>query len=297
MLGSQILDESRTFSGRDFSANEIHAFGYARFERAVSTSDTWAAHPGPEIVVILQGEACWDSGPDTIVGATGDQAIFFPGGLQHRVADGIYPPCEVLWFVLNRPGNRHLPKLFTSGDEAHFYEALPTAPTMRELTPEFMGAASQFARAIQRPSARSGSRLVLADLRSKLYTLMVEIWRIGETHDDREGQSQLVSKAAAILRHRVSENVSVSDVAAELGYSRGYLHTAFRREMGMPPSDYQRRLRLRICCDRLAESRDSVTDIAHSLGFSSSQHLSKVFRAYHGITPSDYRKQHQSPAA
>jgi AraC-like DNA-binding protein len=297
MLGSQIIDVGSTFSGRDFNASEIHAFGYSGFERAVSTSDTWASHPGPEIVLFLQGEACWDNGSDMIVCASGGQAIFFPSGVPHRVADGIYPPCESLWFVLNAPGSDREPRLFTEEDDEHFYSALPRVVTKRELTPEFMRSAIQFARAIQSPSARSGSRLVMADLRSRLYALMVEVWRIGETHDEREKQSLLVSEAAAILRQRVSENVNVGDIATELGYSRGHLHTAFRREMGMTPSDYQRRLRLRICCDRLVDSRDSVTEIAHSLGFSSSQHLSKVFRAYHGVTPSDYRKQHQSPAA
>lgn len=296
MLGSQILDTNLTYNGRDFQAGEVRAFGYSKFGRAVSTSDKWTSHDGPVFITLLRGEACWDCGPDVMLRAVGGQAVLLPGGMLHRVADGIYPPCGVLWFVLNHQDQAVDTGLFADDERQHFYEALPATPVRRELSPDFVSAAEQFARAIQNPSARSGSRLVMADLRSRLYSILVGIWRAVEAHDGDSHQSRLVMEAAALLRGGATDGVAVAEVAEQLGYSRGYLHAAFRREMGMSPSDYQRRLRLRLCSEQLVASRESVTEIAHSLGFSSSQHLSKVFRTYYGMTPSDYRKQHQGAA-
>lgn len=295
MLGSQILDRNLTFEGRDFRASEVNAFGYCHFEKAVHTGDAMGSHSGAEVVLILQGEACWECGDDTILRATGGQAIFLPACVRHKVADGVYPPCQTLWIAFNSEPKAGQQTLLSDEDEVQFYRALPSVPIVRDIPSASIAQALEFARMLQNPSARSGSRLIMSELRSRLYSLVVELWRICEESDRQSSQSQLVREAATMLRKNIGGNINVSEIADMLGYSRGHLHATFRKEMGMSPTDYQRRIRLKLCCDRLIRSEDSITAIAYDLGFSSSQHLSRVFRTYLGITPSAYRQEHQSP--
>ena len=44
----------------------------------------------------------------------------------------------------------------------------------------------------------------------------------------------------------------------------------------------------------LRETDENATDIAMRLGFSSSQHFSRLFRRYNGLTPSDYRREQRA---
>lgn len=54
--------------------------------------------------------------------------------------------------------------------------------------------------------------------------------------------------------------------------------------------NYLLRLRIDKAQELLAGSEMSVTDISHSLGFSSSQHFAGVFKQYTGQTPSAFRR-------
>jgi AraC-like DNA-binding protein len=44
---------------------------------------------------------------------------------------------------------------------------------------------------------------------------------------------------------------------------------------------------------RLADTNEDITNIAHNLGFSSSQYFATVFRRETGMTPGEYRETHQ----
>ena len=48
------------------------------------------------------GEACWELNDDdhyTVV--NGGQAVLFPAGTRHRIANGVYSPCRLFWMVFD----------------------------------------------------------------------------------------------------------------------------------------------------------------------------------------------------
>ena len=62
--------------------------------------------------------------------------------------------------------------------------------------------------------------------------------------------------------------------------------------MDMSASEWLRLRRLQRCHDLLTSPRhadQSITEIAYSMGFSSSSHFSNLFRAQFGVRPSDVR--------
>jgi transcriptional regulator GlxA family with amidase domain len=70
-----------------------------------------------------------------------------------------------------------------------------------------------------------------------------------------------------------------------------YLHQLFRL-MDMSASEWLWLRRLQRCHDLLSAPRhaaQSITEIAYSMGFSSSSHFSNLFRAQFGLRPSDVR--------
>jgi AraC-like DNA-binding protein len=91
--------------------------------------------------------------------------------------------------------------------------------------------------------------------------------------------------------HLSDANLSLARIAKENGISLRYLHQLFR-SMDMSASEWLRLRRLRRCYDLLTSPRhagQSITDIAYSMGFSSSSHFSNLFRAQYGLRPSDVR--------
>ena len=82
--------------------------------------------------------------------------------------------------------------------------------------------------------------------------------------------------------------VTADDLAAAAGCSRFAAYRAFRSAFGLPPSDYQRQLRLRAARTLLAAGTPAA-EAAAAVGFADQAHLTRWFRRYYGITPGEYR--------
>jgi AraC-like DNA-binding protein len=102
---------------------------------------------------------------------------------------------------------------------------------------------------------------------------------------------RLRSVKSYIDAHLSDPNLSLSKIAKENGISLRYLHQLFR-PMDMSASEWLRMRRLQRCHHLLTSpehAAQSITDIAYSMGFSSSSHFSNLFRAQFGLRPSDVR--------
>ena len=98
-----------------------------------------------------------------------------------------------------------------------------------------------------------------------------------------------VSSALAFIESNFDIDFRVEDLAREAGLSCGYFHGLFQRETGMTPARHQLNVRVTAAKNRLIQTDQSVTEIAHDVGFSSSQYFATAFRRVTGISPRDYR--------
>ncbi len=292
MLGSQIIDMNISVSGLDIGVPEIRSFGFARFEKAVPTTDSWSSHRGPELVFMLKGEACWELEDETLTTITGGQFALFPAGKPHRIVHGLYPPSESFWLVLSGPTHSQ-PSLLTADGLRDFQTYLGRCGLIHAVVPRCLETILELAAIMADDRIYSGSSLLIAEMRAKLHTILIETWKAQDMQRD-EPQSDLVAAFLRRLHSDPTAELNIGEEAETLGYSRSYLHSRFRREVGMSPSDYAQRLRIKRCCQRLVVGGESVTDIAMEFGFGSSQYFSRVFRKYLGTTPSEYRTQMQT---
>ena len=103
--------------------------------------------------------------------------------------------------------------------------------------------------------------------------------------------ARLRSVKAYMESHLGDPNLSLAGIAKQNGISLRYLHQLFRlTETSV--SEWLRSRRLQRCHDLLRSPRNanqSITDIAYSMGFSSSSHFSNLFRARFDLRPSDVR--------
>lgn len=103
-------------------------------------------------------------------------------------------------------------------------------------------------------------------------------------------RNELVLSAIAVMEEVVEERLRMTDLTLRLGVSADKLERAFRDEVGMSPSAYYRRLRLRRAADLLAHSSLSVRDVALACGFESMSSFARAFKEYKGQSPTDIRR-------
>lgn len=101
--------------------------------------------------------------------------------------------------------------------------------------------------------------------------------------------ADLVEAARDVIARRFTENLSLSDIAREVGASVFHLARIFKARTGFTLHGYRNQLRLRAALARLGERGVDLIDIALDLGFSSHSHFTETFRRCFGKTPSAVR--------
>jgi len=291
MLGSTLFGQQPTFCGTDLGMPEIEQFGAYHFRRGIATDDSWEQHPGPEVLFLRAGEACWELDGERLARANGGQALIFPAGVRHRIVNGIYPPGRAVWIVFaSRERAAARPGLFPPREvEALFLiaERQETPITLPETLTASLG---DLATRLGDERLLIGALLQVADVRARVYAAVVELWQLCASGQHPSARSDVVRQAERLLAQDLASNLSIDDVAHRLGYARSHIYALFRQEVGMGPNDYRQRLRIKRCCERLSQCDESILRIAVDHGYASSQYFSRVFRKYAGVTPSAYRR-------
>jgi AraC-like DNA-binding protein len=93
---------------------------------------------------------------------------------------------------------------------------------------------------------------------------------------------------------RDSVKLELDELAKKLKTSPSNLRYRFKLETGETPHDYWQRCKLEEARRRLVATDQNITELAHELGFSSSQYFATVFRQQTGLSPGDFRLQKTS---
>ncbi|MCR4695438.1 MAG: response regulator [Pseudobutyrivibrio sp.] len=107
---------------------------------------------------------------------------------------------------------------------------------------------------------------------------------------DNSGMSEIMSQVIGILESEYKkEDLSLQELAEKVGLSVPYLSRIFRKEAGCTFVDYLTNLRIRKAIALLHEEDLKIYEIAESVGYTSQQYFSLVFKKKIGISPIDYR--------
>lgn len=88
-------------------------------------------------------------------------------------------------------------------------------------------------------------------------------------------------------------DLTLAQLASSVGLSPFHFCRAFKESVGVAPHRYQMMLRAERARAMLESTDKSITDIAFTVGYGSSQALARVFRREFGVSPSDYRSIHK----
>jgi signal transduction histidine kinase/DNA-binding LacI/PurR family transcriptional regulator/CheY-like chemotaxis protein len=104
---------------------------------------------------------------------------------------------------------------------------------------------------------------------------------------------KLIRKAMTLIHARYSDHLTREEIANHVGISADYLTDCFRQELGITPTTYIRRFRIRQACELLRNSDQSITQVALAVGFSDSAHFTRTFQREMKVTPRAFRRNKQ----
>lgn len=120
-------------------------------------------------------------------------------------------------------------------------------------------------------------------------TMRVEMsQKMNELHK-REVISKPIVLCIDYIYSHLHYRITVSELAKYLNLSESYLSKLFKKEIGVPVSQYILDLKLEQAKNLLQYSDYSLTEIANYLAFSSQSHFIQAFSKSTGITPHKYR--------
>ncbi len=101
----------------------------------------------------------------------------------------------------------------------------------------------------------------------------------------------IVEQALNYFEINYFRSVSISDLAFDLGVTRAYFTTLFTAEVGDSPYNYLTKLRMEKAKQLMRKGEGlSVSEIAYSVGFTSLERFSEMFKKYEGKSPKVYRR-------
>ncbi len=102
--------------------------------------------------------------------------------------------------------------------------------------------------------------------------------------------SKTIRDALAYSDKHFTENIALKQLADILYISPSYLGTLFKKEVGIPFTDYVNKKRVDLAETMLEQTNLKIYEIVEQVGFSDKNYFLRLFKRYKGKPPSAYRK-------
>lgn len=232
------------------------------------------AHADHQMVVALDGRA--DFEVDGQGGAVGQlQACLVPGGASHAFAGSR----DNRMLILDLPAD--LQQLPAAEQLLRLFER----PRYLPLATSLQGLLQLTSRQLDGPSA-SESPMLWHLSAALLHGLHDELFRSPTVQPGRLDLLRLEQ----YVRANLERPLGVAELAARQCLSASHLHACFRRQAGITPHQFVRRLRVEEACRLLAETRLPLSEVAARCGFSSQSAMTHVLTRQTGRRPREWRQ-------
>lgn len=254
-------------------------------------------HEYTELLFGISGSADVDIGTERLTLLPGSMIIIY-NGEPHNV---LYSGEKCNYHVV-----KFLPQILVAGEQTYseysyvlsLMEHIPTR--QRFFTPAILEN-SEIPRLFEHlkeewDAQAFGYELSLRADVTRIFLYILRRWQeenfVLMEHALRSSQRELIHKAISVI-HESYADINEAQAAALCGVSAPYLSRCFRKAMRVPFSAYLNNVRLQEAEHLLLTTDTSVTDIAQTVGFSTSAYFIACFRALRGSTPYQYRKLHR----
>jgi AraC-like DNA-binding protein len=127
------------------------------------------------------------------------------------------------------------------------------------------------------------------------YMILVQALRLHLAGGLRSGVGWLFAlsdrqmrEAIASIHGEPAHDWTVEELGKRAGMSRSSFALRFKETVGASPMEYLTRWRMLLAGDRIANTSDSISEVARSLGYESASAFTKAFKKIMGCSPREY---------
>ena len=249
--------------------------------------------------------------------AAGDVAVLFDGG-GHRVADDPDGRAEPIERVIARQRDAAVKRHGGAGRESRLVcgkfmvderdgdaSALHRLPPLVHIARDRSAQHAAFPATLALLATEVRTGQPGAERASALLTeaLLIHVLRVVLADDTAGGASWLagvrdpqIGAVLAAIHAEPERSWTLAGLARRAGLSRSVFADRFHARLGVPAMTYLARWRLRLAARWLRETRMSVSEILHRIGYASPAAFHRAFKREHGVAPTAYR-QRELPAS
>ncbi len=97
-------------------------------------------------------------------------------------------------------------------------------------------------------------------------------------------------KARDYIERNYEQNLTMDEIAAHVGLSKGFLCKLFSQQLSVTFTNYVNELRIKKSIPMLLDTKQKINEIACQCGFNSDRYYNRTFRKVKGITPGEFRR-------
>jgi AraC-like DNA-binding protein len=252
-------------------------------------------HPYCEFNILLQGRTIAFVEREQIERIVGDLLLVGPG-VPHWIRVTKYPARSIIIYFLPsvmiemgpQSAGSNILRRFTSPQSLKDRLVRPPTALRRKLSHLFEEAVVEF------ENNWFGREMRLRNIVLELLVVLLR-WeeRIGRKVNDAalEVDWRCISRSLHYLSENYTKPIYAENVARAAGMSESRMKILFHNALGVSWVKYLQGYRIHRAIALLSESRTNVTEAAFAVGFESVSHFNTIFRAFMGVSPSEYRKQ------
>ena len=280
-----MADQRRVVNLRDAGIPEVPVFGRYEYSSPHAGLQTHTHPDTLEICYLNRGRQTYYVGGRYYHLAGGDVFVTFPDE-PHNTGRAPQDRSVLYWLnlALPRPGR---PMLSLSARDS----TLLTGRLLGMAPRHFRGSASlkpllDEILALYDQLDYSLRRIAIINC---LVRYLLEVLECADRHAESP-PSQVIARIVAGIELAPEAEYSLRDLAEQAGLSISRFKARFLAEVGVPPHEFVLRSKIEAAKKRLAATEDSITQIAMSLGFSSSQYFATVFKRFTRQKPCEFRR-------
>lgn len=270
----------------------IRQMGYGISKRTVKEGLKRHKNPGIEICYIKKGKFLWQVEGKNYSLRKGDVYITLPWQ-EHGGQEGYYNRGELFYIIIGMSGDgsrrkfNFVPELNINPGTCKWLEKVllknesPLVRGLDEYDRYYLNIWEELHR--QAPGYEELTAGYVCNM-------LVSLARAIESRADCIENDELIAKVLADICSDLDYPWSLDEMAASAGLHRTQFAERVIYFTGFSPQQYLERMRLDKAKKLLAENIMPITQIAFTVGFSTSQYFASVFKKDTGITPGEFRK-------
>ncbi|MEK0314868.1 AraC family transcriptional regulator [Cohnella sp. 56] len=250
------------------------------------------SHNSMELHIVPEGEcSLWVDGKDEPVVVGGGQLYLIPPGIAHAQKSSASRPA--LEYGLNCSLRMDAAAQLNHAEEAAWFQYVQSCREVR-VAQDTYRVAECFQRIFREAGERGlGYRLAI---QLQIYQILIgSIRALAEqsgsaaAEGKREREDTRIRRIDQIIRSRLSGNLTLRELSELVFMSERQLARTVLQARNLSVHQYILELKLEKAIVELATER-KIHEIADSLGFSSSQHFTRLFKRKYGLLPSEYQQ-------